>query len=72
MPSRWCPRELAKAFSILAIGLNMPKKQNTFEKRRRDMEKKLRADDKRRKRQKKKDSTDAAATAADVPQRPAE
>jgi hypothetical protein len=41
----------------------MAKRQNTFEKRRRDMEKKLRADEKRRKRQKKKEVAIAAIPA---------
>lgn len=36
----------------------MGKNQNTFEKRRRDMEKKLRADEKRKKRQKRKAESD--------------
>lgn len=35
------------------------KNQNTFEKRRRDMEKKLRADEKRKKRQKKNAGTES-------------
>jgi hypothetical protein len=50
----------------------MPKNQNTFEKRRRDMEKKLRADEKRKKRQKKKENALLEATAADRPPEPAE
>jgi hypothetical protein len=38
------------------------KNQNTFEKRRRDMEKKLRAEDKRKKRQKRKDGIDSTSS----------
>jgi hypothetical protein len=44
----------------------MAKKQNTFEKRRRDMEKKLRAEDKRKKRILRKANAAEAAEAAKV------